>query len=176
MSVRPVNCRIYSTPSSPKQDRIIKGAQALPGPGVRSQSWFGMVCEGILERIQKRQGHETRAPEGMSILAFLWISPFLRYLTPLTILSINDLGHSESSLIYIMRCFTGVFLDKKLPERCLRFHSLETPPVPYFKLHKRAYGIEISTSLRFCHFPFANRYRLYQRASIVPKPQIGSRT
>ncbi len=131
------------------------------------RSSFAFISENVVDR--KSQGHKTRAPEGMSILAFLWISPFLRYLTPLTILSINVLGYSESSLNYII----GVFTDIKLPERCLRFHSLETPPVPYFKLHKRAYGIEISASLRFCHFPFANRYRLYVKASTVPKRSIG---
>ena len=48
------------------------------------------------------------------------------------------------------------------------------PTCTLFQASKRAYGIKISSSLRFCHFPFANRYRLYQKASIVPKPEIGS--
>ena len=33
---------------------------------------------------KKSQGHKARAPEGMSILAFLGISPFQRLLMPLT--------------------------------------------------------------------------------------------
>lgn len=37
-----------------------------------------------MQEATKNQGYKTRAPEGMSILAFLGISPFQRLLIPLT--------------------------------------------------------------------------------------------
>jgi len=108
---------------------------------------------------KKSQGHKTRAPEGMSILAFLWISPFLRYLTPLTILSISDLDHSESRLICLMRGFTGDYFGEIFTGETFEISFPRDPTCTLFQASKRAYGIKISASLRFCHFPFANRYR-----------------
>ena len=110
----------------------------------------GTGCRGapsILSRCsghKKSQGHKTRAPEGMSILAFLWISPFLRYPTPLTPnYKCTGVLRVKSKLYY--RGLSGY----KLPERRPRFHSLETPPVPYFKLLRELMG---SKSLRLSGF------------------------
>jgi hypothetical protein len=50
---------------------------------------------------KKIQGYKTRAPEGMSILAFLGISPFQRLLIPLTPINHNRPGK-----------MVKIFLDK----------------------------------------------------------------
>ncbi len=71
--------------------------RAKPESNLSSDLYNSVLFEGRLRRIekegiarrvfsgtQKSQGYKTRAPEGMSILAFLGISPFQRLLIPLT--------------------------------------------------------------------------------------------
>jgi hypothetical protein len=89
---------------------------------------------------QPSQGHRTRAPEGMSILAFLRISPFLRLPIPLTIYNpkLNIIGRSSI-----------ICADMKIGE-ILGLPALETPPFPLPKAPGEPYcDGQSSVSLQF---------------------------